>query len=110
MSHFYDGWNEETVDTRLDRFCIDPGMCVKELSDSAKVKLALISATGHNPFLLLLDDPMAGLDEISRAEISEFLKTLSSQRGIGAVVSAKYLSDVDGCTDSTLMLIDGKIQ
>jgi ABC-2 type transport system ATP-binding protein len=109
MSQFYEGWNEATVNTLLDRFCIDPGMCVQELSDSAKVKLALISATGHDPFLLLLDDPMARLDAVARTEISEFLKTLSSERGIGAVVSAQRSSDLAPWTDSTLMLIDGKI-
>src|SRR3954471_19199488 len=47
MSQFYEGWNEARVKTLLDRFCIDPGMCMQELSDSAKAKLALISATGH---------------------------------------------------------------
>jgi ABC-2 type transport system ATP-binding protein len=109
MSQFYEGWNEATVNTLLNRFCIDPGMCVQELSDSAKVKLALISATGHNPFLLLLDDPMARLNDVARMEISEFLKSLSSERGIGAVVSAQRSSDLESWTDSTLNLIDGKI-
>jgi ABC-2 type transport system ATP-binding protein len=109
MSQFYEGWNEATVNTLLDRFCIDPGMCVEELSDSAKVKLALISATGHNPFLLLLDDPLARLDTLARKEISDFLKTLSSERGIGVMVSA-HSSDLLQWTDSTLTLIDGKIQ
>ena len=110
MSQFYEGWNEATVNTLLDRFGIDPGMCVQELSDSAKVKLALISATGHNPFLLLLDDPMARLDAPARKEISEFLKSLSSERGIATVVSAQRSSDIEHWTDSTLLLIDGKIQ
>jgi ABC-2 type transport system ATP-binding protein len=110
MAQFYEGWNEASVNTLLDRFGIDPGMCVQELSDSAKVKLALISATGHNPYLLLLDDPMARLDALARKEISEFLKALSSERGIGAVVSAQPSSDIEQWTDSTLILIDGKIQ
>jgi ABC-2 type transport system ATP-binding protein len=110
MSRFYDGWNEATVNTLLDRFSIDPGMYVQELSDTAKVKLALITATGHNPFLLLLDDPMARLDAPARKEISDFLKTLTSERGIGAVVSAQRSSDVEQWADSTLTLIDGKIQ
>jgi ABC-2 type transport system ATP-binding protein len=109
MSQFYDGWSESTVNTLLDRFRIDPGMCVQNLSDSAKVKLALISATGHNPCLLLLDNPMARLDAPAREEISEFLRTLAAQRGIGVLVSAQHSSDLVQWTDSTLKLIDGKI-
>lgn len=110
MSQFYDGWNEATVNTLLNRFCIDPGICVQELSDSAKIKLALISATGHNPFLLLLDDPMARLSERERTEISEFLKALSAERGIGVMVSAQHSSQLVQWTDSTLTLIDGKVR
>ncbi len=91
-------------------FCINPGMCVQELSESAKIKLALISAAGHNPFLLLLDDPMARLDALARKEISEFLRALASERGIGVVVSAERSSNLVQWTDSTLMLIDGRIQ
>jgi ABC-2 type transport system ATP-binding protein len=109
MSQFYEGWDEGTVNALLDRFGIDPGICVQELSDSEKVKLALISATGHNPFLLLLDDPMARLDSPARKEISEFLKALSSEHGIGAVVSAQRSSDIEQWTDSTLTLIGGKM-
>jgi ABC-2 type transport system ATP-binding protein len=109
VSQFYDGWNEATVNTLLDRFCIDPGICVQELSDAEKIKLALISATGHNPFLLLLDDPMARLDARERMEFSEILRTMSSERGIGVIVSAQHSSDLLQWTDSTLTLIDGKI-
>jgi len=110
ISQFYEGWNDATVNTLLDRFGIDPGMCVQELSPSAKIKLALISATGHNPFLLLLDEPMARLDAPARKEISEFLKALSSEHGIGTVVSAQRSSEIEHWTDSTVILIDGKIQ
>ena len=108
MSQFYEGWNDATVNALLDRFCIDPGMCVQELSDSSRVKLALISATGHNPFLLLLDDPMAQLDALAQKDISEFLKTLSSERGIGVLISA-HSSDLLRWADSTVTLIDGKM-
>jgi ABC-2 type transport system ATP-binding protein len=110
ISQFYDGWNEATVEILLDRFRIDAGTCVRELSESAKIKLALISAAGHNPFLLLLDDPMARLDALARKEIPEFLRALASERGTGVVVSAERSSDLSQWTDSTLTLIDGRIQ
>jgi ABC-2 type transport system ATP-binding protein len=110
MSRFYDGWSEATVNALLTRFCINPGVCVEKLSESERIKLALISATGHNPFLLLLDDPMARLDAHERNEVSEILKTLTSERGIGVVVSAQHSNDLAKWTDSTLTLINGKVQ
>ena len=110
MSRFYDGWSEATVNALLARFCINAGVCVEKLSDGERIKLALISATGHNPFLLLLDDPMARLDTRERNEVSEFLKTLSLERGIGILVSAQHSNDLAKWTDSTLTLINGKVQ
>jgi ABC-2 type transport system ATP-binding protein len=109
MSRYYEGWNEATADLLLERFGIDPGMCVFELSEGAKVKLALISAAGHNPFLLLLDDPMARLATDVQSEISVFLKTLAKERGIGIVVSSRCSSNLSQLTDSTMKLVDGKI-
>jgi ABC-2 type transport system ATP-binding protein len=107
MSHFYDGWNQTTADRLLERFAIHPEICVHDLSDSARFKLSLISASAHNPFLLLLDNPMTRLDAQSRTEISEFLRELASERGIGVVVSAECLRDLGKLTDSTLTLRGG---
>jgi ABC-2 type transport system ATP-binding protein len=110
VSQFYDGWNEERANSLLKLFDINPGVCVQDLSHSAKIKLALISAAGHNPFLLLLDEPMARLDDSARNEISQFLKSLASDYGIGIVVSAQNPCDLLRLADSTLTLIGGKTQ
>ena len=104
MSHFYDGWDETTAALLLERFSIDPGVYVHELSYSGRVKLALISASAHNPMLMLLDNPMARLDARARNEISGFLRTLASERGIGVVMSTESASDLWELADSTLML------
>ncbi|HET9130964.1 MAG TPA: ABC transporter ATP-binding protein, partial [Terriglobia bacterium] len=107
---FYEGWNEATVQTLLERFRIDPEICVQDLSDVEKVKLALISTIGHDPFLLLLDDPMARLNAHGQVEISEFLKTLSSERDLAVLMSAQHSSSLLPWTDSILRLIDGKME
>jgi ABC-type multidrug transport system ATPase subunit len=108
ISHFYDGWNQTEADALLEQFDIDPRSCIHELSNSERFKLSLVSAAAHNPFLLLLDNPMARLDTPARIEISEFLQTLASRRGIGIVVSAERSSDLGKLTSSTLKLPGGK--
>jgi len=108
MSRFYEGWNEATADLLLEQFGIDPRMCVHELSEGAKIKLALISTVGHNPYLLLLDDPMARVDGVVRNEISEFLRTQATEHGTGVLVSAQRPGDLAQLTDSTLTLINGR--
>jgi len=109
MSHFYDGWDEANVDGLLRQFGIDPELCVQDSSTSTRIKLALISAAGHNPFLLLLDNPLMQVDARARNEISQFLKSLASKRGTAIVVSAQHSSDLLGLSDSTLTLVNGKM-
>ena len=109
VSQFYEGWEETTADPLLERFGIDPGTCVRQLSEDGKTKLALISAVGHSPLLLLLDDPMVGLDAARREEISTFLKFLARERGIGIVVSSRSTGDLENLADSVLFLRNGRI-
>jgi len=109
VSHFYEGWDKANVDALLDQFQIDPDARIQELSMSCRIKLALISAAGHNPFLLLLDNPMMQLETQDWNEISHFLRALTSKRGTGVVVSAQRSSDLLGLSDSIITLIDGKI-
>jgi ABC-2 type transport system ATP-binding protein len=108
-SRFYEDWDGATSDVLLERFGIDPGLRLDQLSAGAKVKLALISATCHRPTLLLLDDPMAGVGVVDREEISGFLKTLA-ENGTGMVVATRSVADLDRLSDATLILKEGKIE
>ena len=108
MSHFYDGWNTATAEDLLDEFSIDPNAWVKDLSVSERIKLALVCAAGHNPLLLLLDNPMVHLNERARNEVSHFLRTRTAKNGTGVVVSARRSSELPELCDFTLALADGK--
>jgi len=108
VSHFYEGWDKANVEALLDQFQIDPDARIQELSMSCRIKLALISAAGHNPYLLLLDNPMMQLETQAWNEVSHFLRTLASKRGTGVVVSAQHSSDLLGLCDSIITLVDGK--
>ncbi|HLQ78345.1 MAG TPA: ATP-binding cassette domain-containing protein [Terriglobia bacterium] len=108
-SQFYEGWDETTAGPLLEMFGIDPGTDVRQLSEDSKTKLALISAVGHNPLLLLLDDPMIGLDADRREEISRFLRFMARERGIGIVVSSRQIDDLHNLADNVLFLRSGRI-
>lgn len=78
---------------------------VDGLSRGMQQRLCLARALVHNPELLIMDEPTAGLDPRTRLEFREMVKELNSQ-GKTVLLSSHLLSDLAQlCTD--IGIIDG---
>ncbi len=81
---------------------------LKELSKGMKQRVSLARAMIHDPEMLVLDEPAAGLDPRARIELRELLKALAGQ-GKAILVSSHILSELAEICDTTVIIERGKL-
>lgn len=72
-------------------------------------RLGMAQAMIHDPHLIILDEPMSGLDPIGRNKIKEIIKKLG-ERGKTVFFSTHILSDVEQLCDRIALIGNGKIR
>jgi ABC-2 type transport system ATP-binding protein len=78
-----------------------------QLSGGWKQRMALAASMLHDPKLLLLDEPTAGVDPKARRDFWEEIHTLS-ERGLTVLVSTHYMDEAERC-DRIVYLRNGKL-
>ena len=105
----HDSWNDDTCRQMLDLFALEPRKKVKHLSKGMVVKLSLLLAVSHEPELLVLDEPMAGLDPVAREEFLDGVLRTICERQQTVLFSTHSLDDVQRLADTVGMLYEGRL-
>lgn len=108
VSRFYRNWDTNTFSRLLNEFQISGTKKVKELSKGMRVKLSIALALSHNPELIILDEPTAGLDPVVRRELLDLLRKISSKNK-SVIISSHITDDIARTADYITYLLEGRI-
>ncbi|HEX3759018.1 MAG TPA: ABC transporter ATP-binding protein [Kofleriaceae bacterium] len=85
------------------------GMSLKKFSKGMLQRAGLAQALMNDPELVVLDEPMSGLDPIGRKEVRDLILELRDQ-GKTVFFSTHILSDVEAITDRVAIIARGELQ
>ena len=110
LTHLYDSFDQSFFLQCLQKFGLPRSKKIREFSTGMKAKLKVLAAISHNPRLLILDEPTAGLDVVARDELLDMLRTFmeqDEQRSI--LISSHISSDLETMCDDLYMIHEGRI-
>ena len=81
----------------------------RTLSGGEQQRVALGRALLSSPHLLLLDEPLASVDEARRHDILPYLDRVRAESGLPMIHVTHALGDVEGRADEILRLRDGRL-
>ncbi|HEX8722086.1 MAG TPA: ABC transporter ATP-binding protein [Pyrinomonadaceae bacterium] len=84
------------------------GRKVAGYSKGMRQRIRLAQSIAHNPSVLILDEPLNGLDPMARAEIIRLFQSLAAE-GLHLVISSHILHEVDMMSDSVVLMHNGYV-
>lgn len=85
------------------------GQTIEAYSHGMRQRLLLCAALIHEPKLLILDEPMVGLDPRGAVRLKELLRQLADTRNMGILLSTHSLDVVEQVCDSMMVIDRGTV-
>lgn len=104
---FYPNCQASRANELVERFELNPGRKVGELSHGNKKKVAIIQALLHSPRLLILDEPTSGLDPLMQNEFFDLIREVNQRATI--FLSSHVLSEVQKMCNRIAIIKQGMV-
>ena len=82
---------------------------IGEYSTGMKQRVKLAQALVHDPTMVFLDEPTAGLDPLGREEMLALVRRTGNEFGISILLSSHLMGDVESTCDRIVVLDDGRV-
>ncbi|MCW3490382.1 ABC transporter ATP-binding protein [Dethiobacter alkaliphilus] len=109
MAPFYRAFDYDKFDKLMERFELNPKKKLSTYSKGMQMKFSIVMALCHDPDLVILDEPTAGLDPVARADVLDLLMELMQSENKSLLFSTHITSDLDKIADYLTIINEGKI-
>ena len=111
FASFYPEKDLKDLDELLETFGLaeDAGKRVEAFSKGMKMRLNFIRAIMHDPDILFLDEPTAGLDPINAQKVKRYIRDLKNE-GKTIFVTTHDMTTADELCDRVSFIADGEIR
>jgi ABC-2 type transport system ATP-binding protein len=107
LRQLYPAWDRALERQLCAQFELPPARRIRHLSHGMRLKTLLVGALAFRPKLLVLDEPLSGLDTLVRDEV---VNGLLQQAGDTTVlISSHELSEIESFTTHVAFLQDGRL-
>lgn len=102
---------KERVNTLLDALALSDkaNEVVSKLSGGMKRRLNVALSLVHDPVIVFLDEPSAGLDPQSRLLLWDFIRSLRDREGKTIVLTTHMMEEADALSDRIAIIDHGKL-
>jgi ABC-2 type transport system ATP-binding protein len=104
------GWDDALARDRIERLGLDRSQRAGKLSGGQRAQLALTLGVAKRPELLILDEPVAGLDPLARRGFLQDLMEAVAEHELSIVLSSHLVSDLERVCDHLIVLVDSRVQ
>lgn len=113
MSRFYKaiypGWDQARFDHMIKQFALDPLNKLSRFSKGMQKQAAFILTMSSKPEVLILDEPIDGLDPIVRKLVWKYIVEDVAEREMTVLVSSHNLRELEGICDSIGIISNGSM-
>ncbi len=108
-SSVYPGFDDEYYDALTERFDLDGKQMMRKLSKGQQKLAAFRFALAQRPDIVILDEPVDGLDPVNRRMIWSLLLEDVAERGTTILVSSHNLRELEDVCDHVGIMNQGKM-
>lgn len=102
-------WNEDLLLAGCEQLKIPLDRAIKQLSGGQRHSVAVLLALAKEPEVMLLDEPLASLDPISRRTLLGILLSHAYDKSMTILLSSHLVSDLERSCDHLVLLSRGSL-
>lgn len=106
---FFEDWDDERARDLLGFLNLDPAARVGGLSKGMRARLRLVLAMGRRARLVLLDEPLSGIDPPSRSRIVKALISTYREGEQTMIISTHEVAETEVIYDQVVFLERGRV-